>query len=47
MPLGLLNPNGGIPICDVSANTTVNQFSWQDLVMLKFEIPMQWHRNCT
>ena len=41
-PLGLLNSNGGIPICEVSPATAPGKFSWQDLMMLKYEIPMQW-----
>jgi HK97 family phage major capsid protein len=42
MPMGLLNPQAQIPVCDVSLATQPGQFSWADLVMLKFEIPMQW-----
>jgi len=45
--LGLLNPNAGIPICDVSVATPPRQFQWQDLVQLKFEIPMQWQDGCS
>jgi HK97 family phage major capsid protein len=41
--LGILNPNAGIPICDTSVATQPGTFTWQDLVMLKFEIPAQWH----
>jgi hypothetical protein len=41
-PLGLLNPKGGIPICDISAATPVGQCCWQDSIMLKYKIPMQW-----
>jgi len=40
-PMGLLNPNSGIPICEVSSATNPGQFSWQDLLMLKYEIPIQ------
>src|SRR5262249_37740293 len=46
-PLGLLNPRAGIPICDTSNLTPAGQFSWQDLVQLKFEIPMQWHQGAS
>jgi len=42
-PMGILNPAAGIPICDVSANTPAGQFTWQDLIMLKWQVPMQWH----
>jgi HK97 family phage major capsid protein len=41
-PMGLLNPNSGIPICQVSAATAPGQFAWQDLLSLKYEIPIQW-----
>ena len=44
-PLGLLNPKSGIPICETSAETPPGQFSLQDLVMLKFELPLQWHNG--
>lgn len=46
-PMGLLNPNAGIPICDVSPATQPGQFTWQDLVMLKWEIPMQWQAGAS
>lgn len=46
-PLGLLNPNGGIPICETSPATPAGQFSWQDLIMLKWEIPMQWQTGAS
>lgn len=41
-PRGLLNPTAGIPICEVSPATAPGQFSWADLLMLKYEIPMEW-----
>jgi HK97 family phage major capsid protein len=41
-PAGLLNPSSGISICDTSPSTPPGPFSWQDMVMLKYEIPMQW-----
>jgi HK97 family phage major capsid protein len=44
-PAGLLQQNSGIPICETSAATPPGQFSWQDLVMLKYDLPMQWHAN--
>jgi HK97 family phage major capsid protein len=46
-PLGLLNPNAGIPICEMSPATAPGQFSWQDLMMLKCEISMQWMDGCS
>ncbi|WP_338830238.1 phage major capsid protein [Bradyrhizobium sp. 27S5] len=46
MPQGILLPSSGIPICDTAAATPANQFTWQDLVMLKFAIPVQyWDAN--
>jgi HK97 family phage major capsid protein len=44
-PLGLLHPAAGIPVCDAGPGTPAGQFSWQDLVSLKFEIPLQYHAN--
>jgi len=41
-PLGLMSPGGGIPVCQVSPATAPGQFSFQDLLMLKYEIPIQW-----
>jgi HK97 family phage major capsid protein len=46
-PAGLLHPSSGIPICETSEATQPGQFSWQDLVMLKFELPMQWHAGAS
>jgi HK97 family phage major capsid protein len=41
-PTGLLNPQSAVPICETAVSTAPGQFTWQDLVMLKWEIPMQW-----
>jgi HK97 family phage major capsid protein len=41
-PMGIMNPNSGIPICEVSPATAPGQYSWQDLLALKYEIPIQW-----
>lgn len=41
-PLGILNGSSGIPACNTSANTPAGQFTWQDLVMLRWQVPMQW-----
>jgi HK97 family phage major capsid protein len=41
-PLGILHPAAGIPICDTGAGTPVGQFTWQDLIMLKWQVPMQF-----
>jgi len=42
-PVGILHPSAGIITCDTSVNTPVDQFTWQDLVMLKWQVPMQYH----
>jgi HK97 family phage major capsid protein len=46
-PTGLLAPQSGIPICEVSPATAPGQFSWQDLLMLRYEIPMTWQDGCS
>src|SRR5262249_15184578 len=46
-PMGFLNPNAGIPILDTSPSTPPGQITWQDLAMLKWDVPMQWHANGT
>ncbi|KRR14591.1 hypothetical protein CQ12_10690 [Bradyrhizobium jicamae] len=45
MPMGILNPNAGIPVCETSALTPAGQFTWQDLVGLLFEVPVEYHSN--
>src|SRR5262245_23287311 len=42
-PLGILHPLAGIPVCETSPSTPAGMFTWQDLVMLKYMVPMQWH----
>src|SRR5262245_36839124 len=44
-PMGILNPASGIPICDTSDNTPAGQFTWQDLVMLMFQVPVEYHAD--
>jgi HK97 family phage major capsid protein len=44
-PMGLLHQKSGVPICETSSSTPPGQFSWQDLVMLAMEIPVQWHQG--
>lgn len=41
-PLGILNPAAGIPICDTAAGTPAGQFTRQDLVMLRWQVPAQF-----
>jgi HK97 family phage major capsid protein len=44
-PLGILNPQAGIPICDVGENTVAGTIDWRDLVQLKFMLPEQYQAN--
>jgi HK97 family phage major capsid protein len=46
-PLGFLNPAAGVPILDTSPNTPPGQVTWQDLVMLKWDVPQQWHNEAS
>jgi HK97 family phage major capsid protein len=46
-PLGLLHPQSQIPICETSESTPAGQFSWQDLVQLAMQIPVQWQANAS
>jgi len=39
-PMGILNPQAGIPICETSDATPEGTFSWQDLVSLRWQIPL-------
>jgi HK97 family phage major capsid protein len=41
-PMGIFHPWSGIPVCEVSAATPAGTITWQDLYMLKWEIPNQW-----
>ena len=41
-PMGILRPSSSIPICETSDNTPAGTFTWQDLVMLRFQVPMQF-----
>jgi HK97 family phage major capsid protein len=46
-PMGILNPNSGIPVCDVGVATPPGSFTWQDLVSLAYEVPIQWHAGAS
>jgi HK97 family phage major capsid protein len=46
-PTGLLAAQSAIPICEVSPPTAPGQFTFQDLLMLKYEIPLQWRDGCS
>jgi len=39
-PMGILSPNAGIPICETASATPAQTFSWQDLVSLRWQVPM-------
>ena len=41
-PMGILNPQAGIPICETSDATPEGTFSWQDLVSLRWQIPQNF-----
>jgi HK97 family phage major capsid protein len=41
-PMGTFNPRSGIPIVETAATTAPGSLTWQDLYMLKWEIPVQW-----
>jgi len=41
-PMGIFNPRSGIPICETAQATQPGTLSWQDLYMLKWEVPAQW-----
>jgi HK97 family phage major capsid protein len=43
MPIGILNPNSGIQVCDTAGSTPPGQFSWQDLIALKWSVNSQYH----
>jgi len=39
-PMGILNPAAGIPIVETAEGTAPGQFTWQDLVMLRWQVPL-------
>ena len=44
-PMGILNPAAGIPICETAEGTTPGQFTWQDLVALRWQVPVSLQGN--
>ena len=44
-PLGILNPAAGIPIMQTADSTPPGQFSWQDLISLRWQVPMSLQGN--
>jgi len=41
-PMGILNPAAGIPIVETAAATPAGVFSWQDLVMMRWQVPLNF-----
>jgi HK97 family phage major capsid protein len=41
-PLGILHPAAGIPIVETASGTEPGQFTWQDLMMLRWQIPQNF-----
>jgi len=39
-PMGILNPAAGIPVVETALGSAPGQFTWQDLVMLRWQVPM-------
>lgn len=46
-PMGLLNPMSGIPVCDTSDHTTAGSITWQDLIALKWQVPLEFQGGGT
>jgi HK97 family phage major capsid protein len=44
-PMGILNPASGIPIMDTAPSTPPGFFTWQDLLSLKWSLPVQYQRD--
>lgn len=44
-PRGILAPRSGITVCDTADASTDGQFTWQDLLMLKWQVPVQYHNG--
>jgi HK97 family phage major capsid protein len=48
LPLGLLSPRGGVPICDAAVSSPAGQFTLQDLIALALEVPVKyWNQDCS
>jgi HK97 family phage major capsid protein len=41
-PAGLLHPYSGIIVCDTSPSAPAVQFSWQDVLLLRFQVAPKW-----
>ena len=44
-PMGILDPAAGIPICETAEDTPPGQFRWQDLVALRWQVPVSLQGN--
>src|SRR5262252_5666006 len=44
-PMGILNPQAGVPIMDTAPSTPPGFFVWQDLLSLKWSLPVQYQRD--
>jgi HK97 family phage major capsid protein len=44
-PMGILNPRAGVVICETGQATAAGSVTWQDLYMLKWDVPQIWHSN--
>jgi HK97 family phage major capsid protein len=44
-PMGILNPAAGIPIMETAPSTPTSFFTWQDLLALKWSLPVQYQRE--
>ena len=44
-PMGILNKLSGIPTVNPDASTPAGEFTWQDLILLKWNVPVQYHRG--
>jgi len=42
-PMGILNPAARVPIYETSAATAPGLLTWQDLISLKWAVPVQYH----
>jgi HK97 family phage major capsid protein len=46
-PQGIFHPRSGISVVETSPTTPLGSLSWQDLYLLKWEIPYQWQQGAS
>src|SRR5262249_23918247 len=46
-PMGVLNPRSQIPVVETSPATAAGSLTWQDLYLLKWEIPAIWQQGAS